>query len=86
MHKGNQEGGRISPRDTIRYALRMTKKDSTFIYFQLEANEGLCFYSTRDEPQKSPYRTVEIVGHISLKDQLDRVLGYLRKSVYFDFL
>jgi hypothetical protein len=65
--------------------LRMPKDDAYFVYFTLESNEGLCFYSTLDESLKGQYRDmvvqcpVELSGH--LKDLIRRLQLELRLDV-----
>ena len=40
--------------------IQVEKKDSSYVYFTLEANEGLCFYSTLEHQKESPFRQIEI--------------------------
>ena len=59
----------MSDNQLFNYTIRVPKKDSAFLYFQLEANEGLCFYSTLESSLGQPYRDIEIKGHTSLETE-----------------
>ena len=48
----------------------MNKEDSAFFYFQLEANDGLCFYSTLENPPHAQYRDLDLKGDINLKNEI----------------
>jgi len=52
------------------YILRMNKEDSAFFYFQLEASDGLCFYSTLENPPHAQFRDIELRGDIKLKPEM----------------
>lgn len=56
------------------YIVRMNKEDSAFFYFQLEANDGLCFYSTLPYEPHTQYRDIEMRGDILLKKEVDLLL------------
>jgi hypothetical protein len=57
--------------------IRVPKEQSAFTYFQLESNEGLCFYSTLESSLGEPFRDLELKGHSSLKAELDHLLERL---------
>ncbi len=40
--------------------LKVKKEDSAIVYFILEANEGICFYSTIPHETHDQFRIVEI--------------------------
>lgn len=61
----------------IHKIIRLPKDEAAFMYFQLESNEGLCFYSTLDQSLKEPYRDVEVFGHVALKAEIDHFFDYL---------
>lgn len=61
--------------------IRVNKADSAFIYFQLEANEGLCFYSTLKESMGESYRDIKVTSHISLKEETIRLLDKLSEKL-----
>ena len=56
------------------YQIRLSKEDSAFFYFQLEANDGLCFYSTLAHPHHAQYRDIDLKGDILLKNEIDHLL------------
>jgi hypothetical protein len=59
--------------------LRVSKADSSFLYFTLESNENLAFYSTLDHKKGCNYRDIDIKCTIELKDELTSVLGHFEK-------
>lgn len=54
--------------------IRLNKEDSAFFYFQLEANDGICFYSTLDYPVHAQYRDIDLKGDIKLLDQMRHII------------
>ena len=66
---------------TFKVVIRVPKEESAFTYFQLEANEGLCFYSTLESSLKEGYRDIEIQGDLSLKDEAFKLIEILKKSI-----
>lgn len=61
--------------------IRVPKKDSSYVYFTLEANEGLCFYSTLDHEKESPFREIEINLTNSLVNEFLTVFNFLNKNI-----
>ncbi|PIK16640.1 MAG: hypothetical protein CES88_07815 [Halobacteriovorax sp. JY17] len=70
----------------IHLIIRVPKADAAFTYFQLEANEGLSFYSTLEESLKESYRDITIKAHTGLEQELRQVLNTLHKTVPFEIL
>lgn len=66
---------------TFKLIIRVPKDQSAFIYFQLEANEGLCFYSTLESSLKQGFRDIEIQGDSTLKDETFKLIEVLKKSI-----
>ncbi|MCB9062733.1 MAG: hypothetical protein H6622_14510 [Halobacteriovoraceae bacterium] len=64
----------------FKFTIRVPKSQSAFTYFQLESNEGLCFYSTLEESLGKLYRDIEICGPIEFKDEVNRLLDFLGKQ------
>jgi hypothetical protein len=56
------------------YVLRLNKEDSAFFYFQLEASDGLCFYSTLEHPLHAQYRDIQLRGDVLLKKEMDHLI------------
>jgi hypothetical protein len=54
--------------------IRLNKEDSAFFYFQLEANDGICFYSTLENPPHAQYRDIDLKGDIKLKKEMDHII------------
>lgn len=63
------------------YIIRVPKEEAAFIYFQFEANEGLCFFSTLDATLGEPFRDIEIFSPMSLKDEMTHLLDYLASTI-----
>ena len=66
--------------------IRVAKKDSSYVYFTLEANEGLCFYSTLDHQKESPHREIEINLTSSLLNEFLTVFSFLNKTIEITIL
>lgn len=68
------------------YIIRLNKEDSAFFYFQLEANDGLCFYSTLPYEPHTQYRDLDLKGDILLKDEVDRLIKSCSEKFPIDIL
>ncbi len=66
------------------YIIKVPKDQAAFTYFQLEANEGLCFYSTLDSSLSQTYREIELFSPISLEKEVANFLEHLKSEVPFD--
>lgn len=66
--------------------VRLSKEDSAFFYFQLEANDGLCFYSTLDHPHHAQYRDIAMRGDILLKKEITHLINECSKKFKIDIL
>ena len=66
--------------------IRVPKKESAFTYFTLEANEGICFYSTLEESLRQPYRDIEVMGSPEFYDEAKRVLSILQEKFPITYL
>ncbi len=64
----------------FRKIIRVPKEESAFTYFQLEANEGLAFYSTLPFENGDPTRDLQIIGSISTQVELEHLLSELAKE------
>ena len=62
-----------------RYVVRTSKTDSHFLYFQLESNEGIAFYSTVEESVNEEYRDIVIHSPVELADDLKNILDHFSK-------
>lgn len=67
--------------DLFHWILRVPKDQAAFLYFQLEANEGLCFYSTLDQSLKEPYRDIEIFSPEGLEMEMRHFIENIKQEV-----
>ncbi len=68
------------------FVIRLSKEDSAFFYFQLEANDGLCFYSTLPYPEHAQYRDIDLKGDIKLVDEIRHVIDHCSSKFKIEFL
>jgi hypothetical protein len=66
--------------------IRIPKDDAYFVYFTLESNEGLCYYSTVDESLKGSYRDMDIRCPIEARENLKALLERLQTEIRLDVL
>lgn len=66
--------------------IRIPKDDAYFVYFTLESNEGLCYYSTVDESLKGSYRDMDIRCPIEARGNLKALLQRLQTEIRLDVL
>ncbi|MFT6069956.1 MAG: hypothetical protein ACJAT2_000970 [Bacteriovoracaceae bacterium] len=57
--------------------IRVPKEESAFVYFTLEANEGLSFYSTLQESLGEGFRDIAIKTHECFEKELDHLIETL---------
>ena len=57
----------------------MSKDFTSFLYFTLEANENLCFYSTLPFEKAQAHRDIVVYCTPELKDPFDKVIKHLMK-------
>ena len=65
----------------LQIIIEVDKKDSSFIYFTLEANEGLCFYSTLNHQEGEQTRKIDIHLTKSVKNEFLTVFNYLKSKL-----
>ncbi len=68
------------------YVIRLNKEDSAFFYFQLEANDGICFYSTLDHPDHAHYRDIDLKGDLQLKAEAHHMINRCAQKFKVDIL
>ena len=66
--------------------IRVPKKDSSYVYFTLEANEGLCFYSTLEHQKHSDIRDIQIKLTKSLLNEFLTVYKFLCQNIEVSIL
>lgn len=64
-----------------RLKIESPKDESAFIYSILEANEGLCFYSTVGEILGHPTRKLLIHSPATLQNEFNQMFDYLMKKL-----
>ena len=65
---------------------RVSKNESSFLYFTLEANENVAFYSTIPFEKGQAYRDIVINCTPELKTHLLGVLDHLQKKIKIEVL
>ncbi len=66
--------------------VRVTKADSSFLYFTFESNEGLAFYSTLNESSDDQHRDVLIHTTPEYYDAVMNEIEHLRKKMPIEIL
>lgn len=66
--------------------IRVPKAHSAFIYFTLEANEGVCFYSTLESSLKESFRDIKVTSDKSYETETKRILSKLNEKIPFEYL
>ncbi|MFG1485037.1 DUF4911 domain-containing protein [Halobacteriovorax sp. GFR7] len=66
--------------------VRVPKKESAYFYFQLEANEGLCFYSTIEGDKHEGHRDIIVQAHPSLEPEVKYLLNKLAQEIELQFI
>ena len=62
--------------------IRVKKEDSVFVYWVLEAHEGVVSYSTLPHVQGDAHRDLELRYSDSMKEELGRLIESLGDLVY----
>ena len=73
-------------RQLFHYVIRLNKEDSAFFYFQLEANDGLAFYSTLEFPHHCQYRDIDLKGDIKLRGEIEHLLDNCSQKFKIEIL
>lgn len=81
-----REYSRPMQQEIFHYIIRVPKKESAFTYFQLEACEGLAFYSTLEHFEGQDYRDLEIKGDKKLQEEFLHLIDGLRKKFPLEIL
>lgn len=66
--------------------LRVPKDEAYFVYFILESNEGLCYFSTMDESLQGQYRDIEVRSTVELKEEVQKLISRLQQEIRLDVL
>ncbi len=71
----------ITSKKLFNIKIETPKDHSYFLYFILESNEGLCFYSTEDSQIGQETRIVDICCPSEWKDSLMKILDLLNQEI-----
>ncbi len=66
-------------KELFHHRIEVNKDESYFIYFILESNEGLCFYSTANFEKGQSFREIHIWGPIEWETEVSRILEQLNQ-------
>ena len=72
--------------ESVQIIVRVPKTESAFTYFTLEANEGICFYSTLPFRKGDSFRDLELITHTSLEDELRKIIKTLKKQCNLEII
>lgn len=64
--------------------LRVPKDEAYFLYYSLEANEGIAFYSTLEESLQGQYRDIDVRAPIEWKEDLKALIRRLQGEIRLD--
>ena len=71
----------VQKTELFHWIIRVPKDQAAFTYFQLEANEGLSFYSTLDQSLSEAFRDIEIFAPESLGPEMKHFFKSLESEV-----
>lgn len=66
--------------------LKSAKNDSSFIYFTLESNEGIAFYSTLEHVLGDQHRLIECYTPIELRAEFENIVQSLKEKISLEIL
>jgi HPt (histidine-containing phosphotransfer) domain-containing protein len=66
--------------------LRVPKDEAYFLYFTLEANEGMAYYSTLEDSLSGQYRDIDLRAPIEWKENLLALINRLQKEIRLDIV
>ena len=67
-----------------RIVITLNSQDASMLYFLLEANEGICFYSTLETNQPG-LKSIELLFDISTQEQVEHLLGSIKSQNTFNY-
>lgn len=66
--------------------IRVHKKDSAFFYFQLEANDGMAFYSTIPHASHAQTRDIDLKGSLEFYPHILHLINTCQKKFPIEIL
>ncbi|MBP9673880.1 MAG: DUF4911 domain-containing protein [Bacteriovoracaceae bacterium] len=71
----------ISPTEKLYcFVLKVPKEESFFVYFILEAYDGICFYSTLPHQEGETHRLLDLKTTELCLDDLLQLLNYFKRK------
>jgi len=70
----------------IYYIIRVSKEESSFLYFLLEGHDNLCFYSTLYYQTGQQYRDIELTASMELSNELEHFITQISKKFSVEIL
>ena len=61
--------------------VRVTKADSAYFYFILEAQEGMTAYSTLPHREGEQHRDIELTFTADFRQEVDELLGRVSREI-----
>ncbi len=71
----------LSSGQLFKSTIRVPKEHSVFLYFIIEALEGICFFSTLDFEKGQTYRDIEFSGSIECYEDFQNILKKLAQEI-----
>lgn len=76
----------MSEQNIFHLVIRLPKEEAAFFYFQLEANEGLCFYSTLESSLREAFRDIDIKSGPEFASEVKRIIAKLQEKFPIEIL
>ncbi|MGK5087655.1 DUF4911 domain-containing protein [Bdellovibrionota bacterium FG-2] len=73
----------MQPQRSIFKNIRVRSEDSAFVYFIMEAQEGICSYSTLDFKSGDAHRDLELRIPPDFLDEVNSLLAELGEMIVF---
>jgi hypothetical protein len=73
-------------KNLYRTIVRVSKENASFLYFMLESNEGIAFYSTVEESLQESFRDIKITCTPEYHEKVLHLLNFLRKTFPIDLI
>ena len=70
----------------LKTVIETPKNDSSFLYFTLESNEGIAFYSTLAHQEGDQERVIECFVPLELKQEFTNIIESLKQTITLKIL
>ena len=71
----------LKTQELFHLVVRVHKSDSAFLYFTLEANEGICMYSTLQHVEGDQFRDIAMTSSIEYRSPLEKIIHQLENKM-----